>query len=47
MLHESGIGTGVDLDALLEVAAWLSGVLTRDLPGLVARAGAFPAAAAR
>jgi isopropylmalate/homocitrate/citramalate synthase len=42
LLHESGVGTGVDLDAVIEVAHWLAEVLGRPLPGLVQRAGAFP-----
>ena len=44
LLDEEGVETGVDLDALLGVAEWLAGVLGRDLPGLVHRAGRFPAA---
>ena len=31
----------VDLDALIGVSAWLEGVLGRELPGQVYRAGAF------
>ena len=42
LLDREGIETGVDLDALIGVAEWLGGVLGRDLPGLVHRAGAFP-----
>ncbi len=41
MLDGMGVETGVDLDALLRVAEWLGGVLGRDLPGLVHRAGPF------
>jgi len=41
MLHGEGIGTGVDLDALIDVAVWLEGVLGRELPGQVYRAGTF------
>ena len=33
MLHREGVPTGVDLDALVSVARWLSGVLGRPLPG--------------
>ena len=40
LLHGEGIETGVDLDALNGVADWLAGVLGRDLPGRVYRAGA-------
>jgi hydroxymethylglutaryl-CoA lyase/(R)-citramalyl-CoA lyase len=47
MLDGMGIETGVDLDALIRVAEWLGGVVGRDLPGLVHRAGPFvPAGAA-
>ena len=37
LLEGEGIDTGVDLDALVAVAEWLSGVLRRTLPGLVHR----------
>jgi hydroxymethylglutaryl-CoA lyase/(R)-citramalyl-CoA lyase len=43
MLERMNVATGIDLDALLGVAAWLEGVLGRDLPGRVLRAGPFPA----
>jgi isopropylmalate/homocitrate/citramalate synthase len=43
LLHNEGIETGVDLNALIGVAEWLSGVLGRPLPGLLHRAGDFPA----
>ena len=43
MLQETGIDTGVDLDALLDAAGRVIGVVGRELPGLVARAGPFPA----
>jgi len=42
LLDEEGVETGVDLEALIGVAEWLSGVLGRELPGLVHRAGPFP-----
>jgi hydroxymethylglutaryl-CoA lyase/(R)-citramalyl-CoA lyase len=42
LLHGEGVETGVDLDALIKVAEWLSGVLDRPLPGLLQRAGNFP-----
>jgi isopropylmalate/homocitrate/citramalate synthase len=42
LLEGEGVATGVDLDALLGVVAWLAGILDRDLPGLVHRAGPFP-----
>jgi isopropylmalate/homocitrate/citramalate synthase len=40
LFHGEGIETGVDLDALIGIAEWLAGVLGRDLPGRVYRAGA-------
>jgi isopropylmalate/homocitrate/citramalate synthase len=40
LFHGQGIDTGIDLDALIGVAEWLAGVLGRDLPGRVYRAGA-------
>jgi isopropylmalate/homocitrate/citramalate synthase len=40
LFHGEGIETGVDLEALIGVADWLAGVLGRDLPGRVYRAGA-------
>ena len=42
LLEGEGLVTGVDLDALIGVTEWLAGVLGRDLPGLVHRAGGFP-----
>jgi hydroxymethylglutaryl-CoA lyase/(R)-citramalyl-CoA lyase len=41
LLHGEGVETGVDLDALIAVATWLEGVLGRELPGQVYRAGSF------
>jgi isopropylmalate/homocitrate/citramalate synthase len=40
LFHGEGIDTGVDLDALVDVAEWLAGILGRELPGRVYRAGA-------
>jgi isopropylmalate/homocitrate/citramalate synthase len=42
LLDREGIETGVDTEAVVGVAEWLAGVLGRDLPGLVHRAGPFP-----
>jgi len=39
LLDGEGVQTGVDLDALIATSEWLAGVLGRDLPGLVYRAG--------
>jgi isopropylmalate/homocitrate/citramalate synthase len=41
MLHGEGVDTGIDLDALIDVASWLEGELGRQLPGQVYRAGTF------
>jgi isopropylmalate/homocitrate/citramalate synthase len=42
LLEGEGVETGVDLDALLSASEWLGGVLGRELPGLLQRAGRFP-----
>jgi hydroxymethylglutaryl-CoA lyase/(R)-citramalyl-CoA lyase len=39
LLHGEGVETGIDLDALIEVALWLEERLGRQLDGLVHRAG--------
>ena len=41
MLHGDGIETGVDLDSLVVIAAWLEDALGRPLEGQVYRAGTF------
>jgi len=41
-LHRDGVTTGVDLDALVEVAAWVAETLGRQLDGQLYRAGTFP-----
>jgi isopropylmalate/homocitrate/citramalate synthase len=41
LLNGEGVETGIDLDALIHVAEWLEGLLGRQLPGQVYRAGAF------
>jgi hydroxymethylglutaryl-CoA lyase/(R)-citramalyl-CoA lyase len=43
MLEGEGVETGVDLEAVLGVAGWLEGVLSKELPSRVYRAGAWPA----
>jgi isopropylmalate/homocitrate/citramalate synthase len=40
-LEREGVATGVDLDALIEVARWLAGRLGREPASGVAHAGAF------
>src|ERR1700682_575862 len=37
-----GVQTGIDLDALIATSQWLGGLLGKELPGMVARAGDFP-----
>ncbi len=44
-LEREGIETGVDLEALVDVARWLGNVLGRTLDGRVYRAATWPAAA--
>jgi hydroxymethylglutaryl-CoA lyase/(R)-citramalyl-CoA lyase len=41
LLHGEGVETGVNLDALIDVADWLEGVLGRTLSGQLHRAGGF------
>ena len=41
LLHGMGYETGINLDALIGVAVWLSGQLGKDLPGRVHKAGSF------
>ena len=45
LLERSGIGTGVDLDRLLATGEWLQQTLGRTVPGMLLKAGNFPAAA--
>ena len=42
LLRGEGVETGIDLDALIEISAWLEGVLGRPLEGQLYRAGVFP-----
>ena len=41
LLHGMGHETGIDLEALIEVAEWLSQQLGKELPGQVYKAGTF------
>jgi hydroxymethylglutaryl-CoA lyase/(R)-citramalyl-CoA lyase len=41
MLNGEGIETGVDVEAMIEIAAWLEGLLGRELEGQLYRAGNF------
>jgi isopropylmalate/homocitrate/citramalate synthase len=42
-LERDGIETGIDIERLIEVTAWLADVLGRRLEGQLYRAGVFPA----
>ena len=41
LLHRSGVMTGLDLDKAIESSGWLAGVMKKELPSKVARAGGF------
>ena len=41
LLHGEGVETGIDLDALIDVAKWLETQLGRELEGQVYKAGTF------
>jgi hydroxymethylglutaryl-CoA lyase/(R)-citramalyl-CoA lyase len=41
LLHGEGVETGIDLDALIDVAIWLESQLGRELEGQVYKAGGF------
>jgi hydroxymethylglutaryl-CoA lyase/(R)-citramalyl-CoA lyase len=41
LLHGMGYETGIDLDALIEVASWLARQLDKELPGQLYKAGNF------
>jgi len=42
LLEGDGVETGIDLDRLIGISEWLEGLLGRELPGQVYRAGVFP-----
>ena len=42
MLERAGIDTGLDLSQLVSANHWLSDVMQRPLPGMVAKAPSFP-----
>ena len=44
LLDRMGYDTGVDLDALISIVPWVEEVLHHSTPGLLAKAGTFPAA---
>jgi hypothetical protein len=41
LLHGEGAETGIELEALIEVARWLETQLGRELEGQVYKAGTF------
>ena len=43
MLERSGVSTGMSLDLAIEAAQWLEKQLGKTVPGLVMKAGGFPA----
>jgi hydroxymethylglutaryl-CoA lyase len=43
MLHRMGVRTGVDLPALLDTSKWLQAALNHAVPGMLIKAGIFPA----
>jgi isopropylmalate/homocitrate/citramalate synthase len=43
LLRGLGVDTGIDLDALIGCSRWLGERLGKELPGMVARAGDYPA----
>jgi hydroxymethylglutaryl-CoA lyase len=47
LLERSGVSTGLDLDALIASARWLSAMMGKPLPAMVSRAGGFPVPAAK
>ena len=44
LLRGMGVDTGIELDALIRTSEWLGQQLGKELPGMVARAGDYPAA---
>jgi hydroxymethylglutaryl-CoA lyase len=44
MLERAGVSTGMNLAKLIDAVGWLSGVMDKQLPGMVSRSGAFPKA---
>jgi (R)-citramalyl-CoA lyase len=41
LLHGMGYETGVDIEDLMEIAAWMEEQLEKELPGQVYKAGVF------
>ena len=47
MLWRMGVATGVDLEATIATGRWLQDQLGRPVPGMLVKAGGFPAAAGK
>ena len=47
LLHQSGVETGMSLELSIETALWLEQELGKTVPGMVMKAGGFPASGAR
>ena len=43
MLHRSGIETGMSLELAIDAAEWIEQELGKTVPGMVMKAGIFPA----
>ena len=43
LLERMGHGTGIDLDRLIDAVPWMERILEHGTPGLLSKAGAFPA----
>ena len=42
LLARSGVETGLDFERLIDTARWLSGVMGKDMPSMLVKAGGFP-----
>lgn len=42
LLAQSGVATGLNLDCLIDAARWLGGVMGKDMPSMLVKAGGFP-----
>ncbi|WP_379551583.1 hydroxymethylglutaryl-CoA lyase [Qipengyuania sp. DGS5-3] len=42
MLDRAGIDAGLSLESIMQTNQWLSGVMGKDLPAMVSKAGGFP-----
>jgi hydroxymethylglutaryl-CoA lyase len=42
LLSRSGVDTAMDMGALIDAARWLGGVMGKDMPSMLAKAGGFP-----